>query len=372
MNPNLIPAVDPAGLPGPMWLFHVLLVFTFFLHLVFMNLTLGGTLLAVVAHFRSGGRSDDYRGVLATRLMTVNNYGISLTITTGIAPLLFMQVMYQQYFYAATILLAPIWFAMLILLAIGYYAAYLYKFRGAPTHVSGGGLWLSAAAAMFFLIAMVHVAVNLVHAQPDRWGGLADGTWSVLADPTYWPRLLHFVFAGLSFAALVTAWWAVRRASEEVDSKNNMEIARWAWRWALWTTLLQVVDGFLLLLMLPRPVLRKMMTGGVTTLGPLTIAILLGIGLLMMLSRVSNPVESPRLVTGTLGAMTLTIAVMSITRHQVRVLYLEPSTARFSYEIVPQWGNFLLFAAVLVAGLATVVFMLRRVLRSPASGADAA
>ena len=50
MNPNLIPALDSAGLPGPPWLFHVLLVFTFFLHLVFMNLTLGGTLLAVVAH----------------------------------------------------------------------------------------------------------------------------------------------------------------------------------------------------------------------------------------------------------------------------------------------------------------------------------
>ena len=372
MNPNLIPAVDPAGLPGPLWLFHVLLVFTFFLHLVFMNLTLGGTLLAVVAHLRSGGRRDDFRGVLSRRLMTVNNYGISLTITTGVAPLLFIQVIYQQYFYAGTILLASVWFTMLVLLAVGYYAAYLYKFRGAPAHGVGGGLWLSVAAAMFLLIAMIHVAVNLVHTQPEKWGGLADGSWSVLADPAYWPRLLHFVLAGLSFAALVTAWWAVRRTTEGIDSEINTAIARWAWRWALWTTALQVVDGVLLLLVVPGPVLRGMMTGGVATLAPLTIAILLGIGLLMMLSRVSNPVENPQLVTGTLAAMTLTIAVMSITRHQLRVLYLAPSTARFSFEIVPQWGNFLLFALLLVAGLATVALMLRRVLTSPASGADAA
>jgi hypothetical protein len=37
--------------------------------------------------------------------------------------------------------------------------------------------------------------------------------------------------------------------------------------------------------------------------------------------------------------MTLTIAVMSITRHQVRAPYLEPSTAQFSFQIVPQWAT---------------------------------
>jgi hypothetical protein len=63
---------------------------------------------------------------------------------------------------------------------------------------------------------------------------------------------------------------------------------------------------------------------------------------------------------------------MSITRHQVRALYLEPSTAQFSFQIVPQWGNFALFAVLLIAGLVTVGSMLRRVLTSPASGASAA
>ena len=40
--------------------------------------------------------------------------------------------------------------------------------------------------------------------------------------------------------------------------------------------------------------------------------------------------------------------------------------------VVPQWGNFVLFALLLVAGLATIGFMVWRVLTSPASGADAA
>jgi hypothetical protein len=372
MNPNLIPALDAAGLPGPPWLFHVLLVFTFFLHLVFMNLTLGGTLLAAIAHFRSGGRRDDFRGVLSGRLMAINNYGISLTITTGIAPLLFIQLIYQPFFYTATILLAPLWLAMLLLLTVGYYAAYLYKFRGAPARGQGGGVWLALSALMFFAIAMIHVAVHLVHAQPEKWAALSGGAWCVLGDPTYWPRLLHFVFAGIGFSALVTAWWAVRRAREGVEVSVNTDIATWAWRWALWTTVLQVVDGFILLMVLPQPVLRGIMSGGLATLGPLTAAILVGIGLLMMLSRATNPVDKPGLVTGTLAAMTLTIAVMSITRHQVRALYLDPFTAGFDFLVVPQWGNFLLFGVLLVAGLATVAWMVRRVLTSPAAGADAA
>jgi hypothetical protein len=63
---------------------------------------------------------------------------------------------------------------------------------------------------------------------------------------------------------------------------------------------------------------------------------------------------------------------MSITRHQVRILYLEPATRLFEARVVPQWANFGLWAVLLVIGLATVAYMVRRVLISPAAGADAA
>ncbi len=372
MNPDLIPALDAAGMPGPSWLFHILLVFTFFLHMLFMNLTLGGTLLAVFAHLSGGGRRDDPRGALAARLMAVNNYGISLTITTGVAPLLFIQVLYQQYFYTATILIGGVWLGFLLLLTVGYYSAYLYKFKGAPARGTGGGLWLMVSAVMFLIIATVHVSVSLLHAQPYKWADFASGAACVLADPTFVPRLLHFVLAGIGFSALVACWWAVRRASAGADVELNTAVARYAWKWALWSTVLQVVDGFVLLLVLPRPVLIGFMQGGAATMVPLTLAILIGVGLLMMLAKVSNPVESAGTVTGTLGAMVLSIAVMSITRHQVRVLYLEPATSLFKAQVVPQWVNFFLWVVLLVVGLATVAYMVKRVLTEPAVGEDAA
>lgn len=372
MDPNVIPAVDPAGLPGPAWLFHVLLVFTFFLHLLFMNLTLGGTLLAFVSHLRAGGRSDDPNGVLAGRMMAVNAYGISLTITTGVAPLLFIQLIYQQYFYSGTILLGWIWFAMLVLLTGGYYAAYLYKFRGAPSRGSGGGLWLGLSALAFLLIAMIHVAVHLIHVQPERWIEYAASPLAVLSDATYWPRLLHFVLAGIAFAALVITWWAARQAAAGVDAALNARIARTGWRWALWATAAQVLDGVVLLVVLPREVLMGIMSGGLATLVPLTLSIVLAVGLLMMLARSLNPVAHFGLVSGTLGAMILTIGVMTITRHQVRVLYLDPVASQYQLQAVPQWGNFLLFVVLLLAGLATVAYMVKRVLSEPATGEEAA
>jgi hypothetical protein len=153
MNLDLVPAPDAAGVPGPIWLFQALLVFTFFLHLLFMNLTLGGTLLAWISHLRAGGRSDGPYGVLAGRMMAVNKFTISMAITTGVAPLLFIQVIYQQFFYSGTILLGWTWFGLIALVMAAYYAAYLYKFRGAPSRGKGGGVWLAVSAVGFLAVS---------------------------------------------------------------------------------------------------------------------------------------------------------------------------------------------------------------------------
>ena len=369
MNPNLVPPLEPTPVPGPLWLFHVLLVFTFFLHALFMNLALGGTLLAAVAQL--GGRTPE-RLTLARRLMGVNGYGISFAITTGIAPLLFVQVLYQQYFYAATILIGEMWLLFVALLMLGYYAVYLYKFRGTPVRGAGGTGWLVVAAGLFLIIAMVHVSVHLIHVQPGKWAAIAAHPWSILADRTYWPRLLHFVLAALGFSALVATWWAVRQAARGKDIELNRSIARFGWKWTLWTTLLQVVDGLVLLAVLPGDVLLGVMRGGIATLLPLGLAFVLGLGMLMMLARSADPTAKPGLVTGVLATMVLTIAVMAITRHQVRMLYLAPATAATTIPTAPQWGNFALFALLLVAGLATVAYMVRLVQRSGATGGEAA
>jgi len=183
-----------------------------------------------------------------------------------------------------------------------------------------------------------------------------------LTDPTYWPRLLHFVLAGVAFAALVIAWWSARRAAAGEAIATNVAIARTGWRWALGSTALLLADGFVLLLTLPSEVMSGLMRGGPVLLAPLTVSILLGIGLLVLLARSIDPVAGRGMLTGALAAMTLTVALMTLTRHQVRMLYLDPFGGPGDPRIVPQWGNFALFAVLLVAALATVAYMTRRVL----------
>ena len=223
-------------------------------------------------------------------MMAVNNYGISLTITTGVAPLLFIQVLYHQFFYSATILIAAGWFGLLVLLTLGYYAAYLYKFRGAPATGRGGGLWLAVSALCFLAIAVLQVAVNLIHSQVEIWPAVAANPWAVLGDATFVPRLLHFVLAGVGFSAALSVWWAGRRVAAGDNVALNQAVARHAWKWVLWTIVAQIVDGFVLLMLLPRPVLLGLMKGGAGTMVPLTLAILLAIGLLMMVARSKNHV----------------------------------------------------------------------------------
>ena len=198
MPSDLIPALDPAPLPGPPWLFHVLWVVTFLIHLLFVNAVLGGTLLAALAGSGKPGRRET-----ATLLVEVNSWAISFAITFGIAPLLFMQVLLGRFFYTATVLVAWAWFGMLGLLIVGYYLNYVAKYRLRAG--KGVGAILVVEALCFLGIAATQVAVNLLHMQPARWAAVGDSAWAALADPTFLPRLLHYVLAAVTMAGALVA-----------------------------------------------------------------------------------------------------------------------------------------------------------------------
>ena len=366
MTENLIPALDPAPLPGPPWLFHLLWLVTFTVHLLFVNTVLGGTLLAALyPAARKGGRET------RTLLVEVNSWTISLAVTFGIAPLLFMQVILGRFFYSATILVAWAWLGLLGLLMVGYYLNYVAKFRLRAGRDAGLAIWL--AAVCFLGIAVIQVVISLLHMQPDRWAAVAASGWAALADPTFVPRLLHFVLAALSMAGALLAWVAVRRAGRGGDAETNRAMAGFGIRAALIATVLQLADGFWLLLALPEGVLRAFMRGGAATMVPLTLGILAGLGLLVLLAQIHDPLAQPTRVRRVAELLVGTIVLMIVTRHQVRDLYLAAHRTGEQVVVATQWGALALFLVVFLLCVGLTIYAVVRALRDrPAPGEQAA
>jgi hypothetical protein len=366
MTENLIPALDPAPLPGPPWLFHLLWLVTFTVHLLFVNTVLGGTLLAALyPATRKGGREA------RTLFVEVNSWTISLAVTFGIAPLLFMQVLLGRFFYSATILVAWAWLGLLGLLMVGYYLNYVAKFRLRAGRDAGLAIWL--AAVCFLGIAVIQVVISLLHMQPGRWTEVAANGWAALADPTFVPRLLHFVLAAVSMAGALLAWVAVRRAGKGGDPESNGAMARYGIRAALIATVLQLADGFWLLLALPEGVLRSFMRGGAPTMVPLTLGILAGLGLLVLLAQTHDPLAQPKRVRRVAELLVGTIVLMIVTRHQVRDLYLAAHRAGEQVVVATQWGALALFLVVFVVCVGLTVYAVVRALKDrPAPGEQTA
>jgi hypothetical protein len=357
MNP-LIPAPVPVPLPAPVWLLHLLSVFTFTLHLVPMSFLIGGVVLLCVSAYR--GQHDPRHGELVRRAATVMPAVVAATITLGVAPLLFLQLVYGQLFYTSSLLMAWGWLAVVLFLLIGYYGIYWFNFHQED---SGTSLWVILGTAVMFLMVMVLFSRNMnfmLHAADFYPRFLAGGAGGFLApaNPTTWPRLLHmFVGAlavgGLGLALLSGAW---RRGSPELAGWAR----RYGLRWFMGATGVQLLVGIWFLWKLPVEIRGQFMGTDKLATGILVTAVVLAV--LAM-------VAAPRSLAAGAVALLGTLGLMAVIRHLVRVAYLRPYFDPHTFPLQGQWGVFALFVILLVSGLAVLGWMLYQLFRpAPAKG----
>ena len=350
-----LPVLDPMPIPGPPWLFHLLWLVTFAVHVVGVNVVLGSSILGTFASLDS----DRAFGRPVARLFAeVNTWAISLTITFGVAPLLFLQVLYGRLFYSATVILAPAWLGLLLLLMAAYYLTYAAKFRlragkGAAPH-------LALSALLFLAVAAIQVVVHLLSVQPGRWEAALASPWAAFADRAFLPRFLHFVLAGVTLAAILLAWLAVRRPPAEAERAAAAARASWGTKLALLATLLQLVVGLWLTISVPRDVLLGLIRGGAATMAPFTLGIAAGFGLLVFLARVRDPFADRSSVRRSLELFGLAMLLMLVTRHQLRDIYVDAAKAGAAPATASQWGVFAIFLVAFVACAALSILALRR------------
>ena len=102
MNDMMLMALtDPAGAPAHPLIFLVLGVVTFALHLTAVNVMLGTLGLAAWGAFSK----NPYWQRLAGALGTTAKVAVSVAIVLGVAPLLFVQVIYDPFWYTSNVTL---------------------------------------------------------------------------------------------------------------------------------------------------------------------------------------------------------------------------------------------------------------------------
>ena len=118
--------VFPFDLPTSTSLYLVLFVATLVIHFIFMSYVLAGSVWVLVGLFGSKEKPS----VVVDTLKDWIPLMLSGAITAGVAPLLFIQVLYRQQFYTANLLQFHRWMAILPVLIVLFYLAYLVKAQG--------------------------------------------------------------------------------------------------------------------------------------------------------------------------------------------------------------------------------------------------
>jgi hypothetical protein len=359
MSPTLLPALDPTPLPAPAWLFHALLVGTFFVHVLFMNVALGGSVIGAF-HALLGRGSQAPGRALGRMLLSLLSPALAFTITTGVAPLLFVQLLYAQTFYPATVLVGWIWLGLLAVLMVGYYAVYLARFEVGGR--DSAPAWAAVTAISLVAIALIQVLVNVLQLTPDRWTAVGVRLVALFGDPTILPRYLHFLLGSLAVAGLFLAILAGERHRKTPDPVYPWIAARGV-RWALAATGLQMADGIWLLFALPEELLRSLMRGRFPETPTLAIGLGLGFLTLILLSRTLDPLRQRSLLHGAAASLLATLLAMIPLRDMVRSLYLAPLVRPQGFPVQTQADVLTIFLLLFVGGLATVGWMIIRVVR---------
>ena len=346
MDPSaLIPTPDTLQVPWG-W-FQLLLIITLFLHLVLMNVMLGSGIIAFVNHFRAPEESNPLCHEISRKLP----FAIAFTVNFGIAPLLFLQVLYGHFMYTSSVLMANFWISVIALLIAGYYMAYIYNYK--YDSLGGSRVFVTGFSVTALLIIGFFMSNNFTMMQrPDTWVRYFENPTGLLlnlGDPTLFPRYLHFMTAAVAIGGLSIALYY-----EYLRQRGDETARRWVrhgCRWFGTATLINFPFGFWFFDSLPDYVVNvKSFTGILIALFVLT-AVVLGI-FSIIFSYLGR-------VMGVLYTALPTVFVMILVRDLVRAAYLKPYFSVSDLTVEPQYSPLFLFLLFFIGGLVLVGWMLK-------------
>ena len=347
---TLIPTPDT--IPAPWGLFEFLDIFTLIIHLLFMNVVVGGCIIAFFSRLKASAQplAESLPGAFINKIPSI----LALTITFGVAPLLFIQVLYGHFIYSSSVLMAVYWILVIPFLIIAYYGVYIYAQKSLDSRVLSIAA-LGVSCVLLIYIMMTYVNNMTLMLQPEKWQAYFSnrgGTILNIDDPIFFPRFLHFLTAAIAVAGLFGAivWYFRGKKGTAQASLADQKVKTGLNIFGI-ATAVQVVIGIWFLIALPREIMLGFMGGNILY----TIILLIGIaaGIAVLITAFLGK------LVPTAVLLLVTVVFMVINRANLRTLYLEKYFDPASLKLIPQYTVMTLFFVVFIIGLMVVAYMLK-------------
>jgi hypothetical protein len=158
---------DPAGVPSHPVIFLVLGVLTWALHIAAVQVMLGAATLTLFGAFKQDG---PWRRLAAAMLNTAK-VAVSVAIVLGVAPLLFVQVIYDPFWYTSNVLSARWVIAFIVLLIGGYLALYAFYYRNPDMQAkpTRGSWHLVLSIGLMLVVGWIMHVLSVQMLLPEQW-----------------------------------------------------------------------------------------------------------------------------------------------------------------------------------------------------------
>lgn len=326
---------DSNFLSAPLWLIEILHIVTLALHLIAMNFMFGGIIILLFGKF-----DDKWNNPIVQKFIKLFPNAMAATVTIGVAPLLFVQLVYPKQIYAASIISGWFWLMIFVVAMIGYYFLYALSFK--QTTESRQKIYLSIVLACLLYVSYIYSSVFALGEKPNLYKLLyTQGQGGTIINPdigTYIFRWLHMITGAVTVGGFFVALFGKDNDSAFKTGKN----------FYLWGMIAAIVTGLAYMLGLGE-LMKPFMKSPAIWL--VTLSFVLSLGSLHFLFK-------KRFVFAS-AMLSVSFVSMVVTRHIVRKLalvgYYDPS----EMAVNPQWSPFLIFLLFFVLAIATVWYMLR-------------
>lgn len=336
---------QPDVIPVAWGWFQFLLLLTLPLHLLAMNAMLGSLGLGVAQHIRGGG----VQSRLAHRIAQALPLVVATVVNLGVAPYLFMQVLYGQFNYTSSILMGTFWILVIPMLIIAYYGAYLYDFKF--KQLGKAGILIGSVSFVLFLVIGSFFSNNmLLMTLPQQFGeyfGSMGGTLLIFDHPEYLPRYLHMMMGALAVGGLYVALLGRFKGDRDIQLMEHAE--NLGLRVFFVCTLVNSVVGLVYLGTLPKKDMMIFMGGDMAATIAFSVAFLLTVAVLV--------VSWKKKLWLTVGHVVVLVYLMVFMRAWLRSSYLREVFTLDQLQVVPQYSPLVFFLVTLVVGIAALVWL---------------